>query len=62
MATLTPVNLDIYAANGACIAVLGRMTVQFYIEGMQILADLLVSDEIHEFILGYNWLAAQEVH
>ena len=29
---------------------------------MTVYAELLVSDDIQEFMLGYNWLAAQGVH
>ena len=35
-ATLDPVQLDIYAANGAPINILGSMTVKFYIQGMMV--------------------------
>ena len=38
------------------------MTVEFFIQGMQVYADLLVSDDINEFMLGYNCLAAEGVH
>ena len=61
-AKLGPVDLNIFAANGAPIEILGHMTVEFGINGMQVLADLLVSDEIYEFMLGYNWLAEQGIH
>ena len=61
-AKLDPVDLDIFPANGAPIEILGHMTVGFGTNGMQVLADLLVSDEIYEFMLEYNWLAVQGVH
>ena len=61
-AKLDPMDLDIYAANGAPINILGHMTVEFFINGMQVYADLLVSDDIYEFMLGYNWLAEEGVH
>ena len=38
------------------------MTVQFYIQGMRVYADLLVSEDIHEFMLDYDWLVAQGIH
>ena len=59
---LDPVDLDIFVANGSSIEILGHMTVEFGFNGMQVFADLLVSDEIYEFMLGYNWLAEQGVH
>ena len=61
-AKLDPVDLDIYAANGASISILGHMKVEFFINDMQVYADLLLSDDIYEFMLGYNWLAAEGVH
>ena len=45
-AKLDPVDLDIYAANGAPIDILGHMTVEFEIQGMKVFADVLVSDDI----------------
>ena len=61
-ARLLPVNLDIYAANGSPVHILGQMTVKFHIWGIPIIADLLVSGDIHEFMLGYDWLVAQGAH
>ena len=61
-ARLPPVNLDIYAANESPIHILGQMTVRFQICGIPILADLLVSDDVYEFLLGYDWLVAQGAH
>ena len=61
-AKLDPVDLDIYATNGAPIDILGHMTVAFKIQDMKVWADLLVSDDIYEFMLGYDWLTAEGVH
>ena len=61
-AKLSPVHMDIFAANGAPISILGCMTVRFSIAGMPVTADLLVSEDTHEFLLGYDWLAAQGAH
>ena len=61
-AKLDPVDLDIYVANGKPINILGHLTVEFFIQGMSVHADLLVTDDIYEFMLGYNWLAAEGVH
>ena len=38
------------------------MTVRFHICGILIIADLLVSEDIHKFLLGYDWLVAQGAH
>ena len=38
------------------------LSIRFFIAGMPILADLLVSEDIHEFLLGYDWLVAQGAH
>ena len=38
------------------------MTARFHICGIPILADLLVSEDIHEFLRGYDWLVAQGDH
>ena len=61
-ARLSPVILEIYAVNGSPIHILGWMTVQFHICGISIIADLLVFEDINEFMLGYDWLAAQGAH
>ena len=61
-ALLSPVDLDIFATNGAHINILGCRMVQFYIQGMRVFAYLLVLDDIYEFMLGYDWLEAQGVH
>ena len=62
IAILNPLNLDIYCAKGAHINILSCMTVQLHITGMCVFADLFVSDDILEFMLGYDWLVAQGVH
>ena len=51
-ARLTPVNLDLHAANGSMIHILGSMTVCFFIAGMPILADLLVSEDFFWGMIG----------
>ena len=37
-------------------------SVRFHIAGMPIIAHLLVSEDIHEFLLGYDWLEEQGAH
>ena len=58
-AILDPVDIDVYAANGTRINVLGMMKLRFTIEGMVFTADLLVSEDVQELMLGYDWLVAQ---
>ena len=61
-ATLSPAHMDIFAANGSQISILGCMTIKFHIAAMPLTANLLVSEDIHEFMLGYDWLEAQGAH
>ena len=61
-AKLPPVHMDIFAANGSPTDLLGCMAVQFSIGGITLTANLLVSEDIHEFMLGYDWLAQQGAH
>ena len=62
MATLTPVHMDIFAANGSQINILGWMRIRFEIQCIIVFADLLMSEDIHEFMLWYDWLVAQGAH
>jgi len=48
------------AANGSVINILGHMTIKFAIKGVDLKADLLVTDEVDEFMLGFDWLTAQK--
>jgi len=59
-AALSPVSMEVFAANGTKINVLGCMRVAFSVQGLPVTADLLVSDDVHEFMLGYDWLVAQQ--
>ena len=43
------------------ITILGWMRIRFEIQGMTVFADLLMSEDIHQFMLGYDWLIAQGV-
>jgi len=54
-AILQPVDIDIWAANGTNISILGTMRFHFSVQGMEMTADLLVSDDV----LGYDWLVNQ---
>src|SRR6266516_448692 len=60
-ATLYPVQTEIFAANGTKIEVLGEITVAFKLEGIKVQADLLVSDHVDEFMLGFDWMAKHEI-
>src|SRR6266516_2107012 len=60
-AILDPINMDVYAANGSTIKILGSMMSHFEIEGEPVTANLLVSEHIEEFMLGYDWLSQQHI-
>ena len=55
-AKLRQTSLRLFAANGTEIKVLGAVRFNFRVKGMPLHADLVVSDEIDEFILGFDWL------
>ncbi len=60
-AILNPIALDVYAANGSPIKILGVTNCNFHIAGMPVSASLLVSEDIEEFMLGYDWLNLQQI-
>jgi len=45
-ATLEPAPVDVTAANGSAINILGHMTINFAIPGVPLKADLLVADDV----------------
>ena len=53
---LQPTNQELFAANGTVIKVLGKVRIYFRVANLTLFADVLVSDDIEEFILGYDWL------
>jgi len=59
-ATLEPAPVDVKTANGSVINILGHMTIKFVIKGVPLKADLLVADDVDEFMLEFNWLTAQK--
>src|SRR5467141_429855 len=59
---LHPVEVEVFAANGNPIAILGCITMHFKVGDLPLTADLLVSDDIDEIMLGYDWLDKQKVH
>jgi len=58
--TLKLAPVDVTAANGSVINILGHMTIKFAIRGVQLKAELLVADDVDEFMLGFDWLTAQK--
>jgi len=59
-ATSEPASVDVKAANGSRINILGHMTIRFAIMGVPLKADLLVADDLDEFMLGFDWLTTQK--
>jgi len=58
-ATLEPAPVDVTAANSSAINILSHMTINFSIPRKPLQADLLVADDVDEFMLGFDWLTAQ---
>jgi len=59
-AILEPAPVDVTAANGSAINVLGHMTINFSIQGKPLQVDLFVADDVVEFMLGFDWLTTQK--
>ena len=55
-ARITPVRTELYAANSTPISVVGTTRLFFEVCGIPTYADVYVSDEIDEFILGFDFL------
>jgi len=55
-AEVKPVDYKLYAANNTEIAILGSLRLGFTVQGIPLCADLLVSDEVEEIMLGVDWL------
>jgi len=53
-AILEPASVDVKAANGSKINIIGHMTIRFAIMGIPLKADLLVADDVDEFMLGFD--------
>src|SRR5258708_20158632 len=58
---LSRVRAQVWAANGAPLRILGEVRRRFTVDGMTLWADFLVSDEISEMVLGYDWLRKEGV-
>ena len=54
---LTDTNMEVFAANGASIPLIGATTLRFSIDGHSVKAHVVVTDVIEELILGIDWLA-----
>jgi len=59
-AILEQASVDVTAANGTIVHVLGYMTIKFSIQGIPLKADLMVSNNVDEFMLGFDWLTSQK--
>jgi len=59
-AKIVPVQTKLFAANETPITVLGLTRVFFEIDGMPLYADMLVSDDVQEFLLGFSFLKQNE--
>ena len=57
-AKITKVQTELYAANGSPIPAVGTTRVLFEIKGTPAHADVFVTDAVDEFILGYDFLEA----
>ena len=53
---LSPVTTELFAANGNKLNVLGSTRLHFTVNGKPLYADVLVSDSVHECIMGYDFL------
>ena len=57
---LQPAQVAVFAANGSVINILGSTSMNFSIQGIALTADLLVTEDIDEIMLGYDWLVSQK--
>src|SRR6266516_2873171 len=58
---LEPESMDVFAANGSPIKILGSTCLNFKIEGENVTANVMVSEQVEEFMLGYDWLSSQQI-
>jgi len=61
---LLPIDVKLFAANDSEIKVLGKTRLTFSVEGVPTSADLVVTDEVTEFLLGMDfdceWLVSKD--
>ncbi len=55
-ASLRHTDIRLVAANGSDISVIGRARIRFTVEGVKLCADVLVSNAVDEWLLGYDFL------
>jgi predicted aspartyl protease len=55
-AVLEDLDINLYAANGTVISILGVVRLTFEIAGMKITTDFVVTEALEELILGVDWL------
>jgi len=53
---IIPVSTKVYAVNGTPIRITGATRIYFEIQGKRFYADVLVSEDVKEILLGYNFL------
>jgi len=56
-----PTSKSVYVANGTPIRVVGATTIPLVMEGYTAGADVLVSEDIEEVMLGINWLSTHNL-
>jgi hypothetical protein len=54
--SLQPTNISLIAAEGSKISVCGRVRLTFYVDGIPLCDNFVVSDAVDEILLGQNWL------
>jgi len=60
-AHMQPTSVGVTAANGTEIPILGQVHLRFSVQNLDMVADLLVADDIDKQILGYDWSLLQGV-
>lgn len=55
-AKITPVTMELYAANETPVKVLGQTRIYFSVSDLNSYADVLVSDQIDELLLGFDYM------
>jgi predicted aspartyl protease len=53
---LQPANCKLYAANNSQVPIKGKTVIHFTVDGIKLSADVLVSEHVDEFLLGFDFL------
>jgi len=53
---ITPVTIELYAANETSVKVLGQTRIHFSVGNLDSYADVLVSDQVDELLLGFDYM------